>query len=156
MVLRLLLFLLPLASLAAQPTDSLLQSASWLEEATSYRLVLTADGTFEQDYGREDRRAARYLLGRYALDEDSRELTLSVDYFLGKSRLPDRYRQGQDFYLPYRIDTLTAERLVLTDLLTKESRYFTAQPLRPEDDPVKRRTPQPQPVKLKLPDGWLD
>ncbi|WP_420459248.1 hypothetical protein [Neolewinella sp.] len=156
MALRLLLCLLPFTTLLGQPTDSLLQSVAWQEEGTGYRLVLTADGTFEQDYGTENRGAARYLLGRYALDADSRELTLSVDYFLGKSRIPNRYRRERDFYLPYRIDSLTADRLVLTDLVTRNERRFAAQPLRPEDDPLKRHTPAPQPVKLKLPGGWLD
>ncbi len=156
MALRLLLLLFPLTPLLAQPTDSLLQSVAWQEEGTGYRLILTTDGTFEQDYGSEDRQAARYLLGRYALDGDSQELTLSVDYFLGKSRIPNRYRREQDFYLPYRIDSLATNRLVLTDLVTREVRRFAAQPLRPEDDPLRRHTPAPQPVKLKLPGGWLD
>ena len=156
MALHLLLCLFPFTTLLGQPTDSLLQSVAWREEGSGYRLVLTADGTFEQDYGREDRRAARYLLGRYALNPDSRELTLSVDYFLGKSRIPNRYRRERDFYLPYRIDSLTADRLVLTDLVSREVRRFAARPLRPEDDPLNRHTPAPQPVKLKLPGGWLD
>ncbi|CAH1002264.1 hypothetical protein LEM8419_03183 [Neolewinella maritima] len=150
----LVLILLGLPLYAAAQTDSLLQSASWLEEGTDYRLVLTPDETFQQDYGRADRRAGRYLLGRYTTDDDSQELTLSVDYFLGKSRIPGRYRRGQDFYLPYRIDTLTADRLVLVDLISKEVRRFTATPPEIEDDPVQRRTPLPELSELKLPDGW--
>ncbi len=147
----LLLLLLPLSGLFSQ-TDSLLRAAHWSEDGTDRRLLLTPDGTFQQDYGEEE--SARYLMGRYETDDDNEEVTLSVDYFLGKSRIPGRYRRGQDYYLTYRIDTLTAERLVLYDLLTDERRYFTAQPLEQEEDPARRRIRLSEPVKLKLPTGW--
>ena len=147
----LLFLLLPFGGLAAQ-TDSLLRAAHWSEDGTERRLLLTPDGTFEEDYGPGER--ARYLMGRYETDSDSEELTLAVDYFLGKSRIPGRYRQGQDFYLVYRIDSLSADRLVLRDMLTDERRSFSAEPLDQGDDPARRRIKLDEPVKLKLPPGW--
>lgn len=152
MVRLLLLFLLPLNLLNAQ-TDSLLQSANWKEEATSYRLLLTPDGTFEQDYG-ADVKSGRYLMGRYALDADEKILTLSVDYFLGKTRIPNRYRRKRDFYLDYRIEALSADTLVLIDLLTDEVRRFGARPLEEKEDPAQRRIPKPKQDQFKLPEGW--
>ncbi len=146
-----LFMLLSCGGLLAQ-TDSLLRAAHWSEDGTEHRLLLTSDGTFQQDYGPEEK--ARYLLGRYKTDADSEELTLAVDYFLGKTRIPGRYRQGQDFYLVYRIDTLTPARLILRDLLTDELRSFTADPLDPEEDPARRRIRLDEPGKLKLPPGW--
>ncbi len=151
MPLLLLLFLFPLGGLTAQ-TDSLLRAAHWAEEGTDYRLLLTPDGTFQQDYGPEQK--IRYLMGRYALDPDHEELTLSVDYYLGKSRIPARYRREQDFYLVYRIDSLTTDRLVLHDLLTNDRRRFSATPLEEAEDPALRRVQPGAPGKLKLPPGW--
>ncbi len=147
----LFLLFLPLAALTAQ-TDSLLRAAHWAEDATPYRLLLTPDGTFQQDYGPDQK--IRYLMGRYAIDPDHEELTLSVDYYLGKSRIPARYRREQDFYLVYAIDTLTEERLVLRDLLTDERRRFSATPLEAAEDPALRRVRPGAPGKLKLPPGW--
>ncbi|MBB4079770.1 hypothetical protein GGR28_002397 [Lewinella aquimaris] len=133
-------------------TDALLQASTWQEAASGYSLRFTPDGTFEQDYG-ENARGGRYLMGRYAVDSTGHMLTLSVDYFLGKSRLPGRYRRGQDFYLDFTIDTLTATRLVLIDRLTDELRTFTAVP-HDREDPARRRIPKPELGKLKLPEGW--
>jgi hypothetical protein len=150
---RLLLFLLfPFGFLTAQ-TDSLLQSASWEEAGTGYQLLLTPDGTFEQDYG-ADVKSGRYLMGRYALDSTDQTLLLSVDYFLGKTRIPNRYRRKRDFYIDYRIDRLTADTLVLTDLLTDEVRRFGARPLEDKEDPARRRIPKPKQDQFKLPEGW--
>ena len=148
----LFLLLLPLTGLLGQ-ADSLLQAYHWEEEGTERRLLLTADGTFELDYG-PTTGAGRYLLGRYTTDSTGRELTLSVDYFLGKSRLPGRYRRGQDFYLQYDIITLNEQRLVLLDVLTDELLAFLPGPLDAEDDPAQRHVPQPNPTKFKLPRGW--
>ncbi|WP_157974489.1 hypothetical protein [Lewinella sp. IMCC34183] len=144
--------LFPLMGLSAQ-TDSLLRAVHWAEDSTAHRLLLTPDGTFQLDYGPAAGQG-RYLLGRYALDGDNQEITLSVDYFLGKRRIPGRYRRGQDFYLVYVLQTLTPERLVLRDVLTGEVRSFTAQPLDPEDDPARRRVDPPVDVRIKLPPGW--
>lgn len=132
-------------------TDSLLQSAVWVEEGIGYELTLTPDGTFQQDYG-ENVRRGRYLLGRYETDPDHRELTLSVDYFLGRNKLAERYREGRDYHLTYVIDSLTAEKLVLKDVLTRERRRFDGRPADQEDDPARRRLPVPDFGELKLPD----
>ncbi len=148
----LLLLLLPLAALRAQP-DSLLRAAHWAETGTEQRLLLTPDGTFQQDYG-PGAGKGRYLMGRYEIDPDNQELTLSVDYFLGRRRIPARYRRGQDFYLVYQIDTLTPDRLVLRDLLTDELRFFTAESLEDVEDPANRRVNPELPTKLELPPGW--
>ncbi|PHL00346.1 hypothetical protein CGL56_04750 [Neolewinella marina] len=144
---------MPLFGLYGQSPDSLLRAVHWTEDDLPHQLLLTPDGTFQQDYG-ADAGAGRYLMGRYRVDEDSRELILSVDYFLGKRRIPARYREGQDFHLPYRIDSLTTDRLVLYDLVTGEVRSFTARPLDPEADPARRRIRRPLPTKLELPEGW--
>ncbi|THH40685.1 hypothetical protein [Neolewinella litorea] len=149
----LICLLLPLFGLHAQVGDTLLQAVHWTEDGHPNRLLLTPDGTFQEDYG-PDAGSGRYLMGRYRVDEDNQEITLSVDYFLGKRRIPDRYRRGQDFHLLYRIDTLSADRLVLVDLLTGEARRFTAAPLDPEDDPARRRIRRKLPTKLELPEGW--
>lgn len=147
-----ILFFLPITGLFGQ-ADSLLRAYHWQEEGTERRLLLTPDGTFELDYG-PDTGEGRYLLGRYAIDSTGRELTLSVDYFLGKSRIPGRYRRGQDFYLQYDIVTLDERRLVLLDVLTDELLAFLPAPLNTEDDPARRRAPRPNPTKFKLPRGW--
>lgn len=149
----LICFLFPFLGLHGQPADSLLRSVQWAEDGHARTLLLTPDGTFQEDYG-PDAGSGRYLMGRYRLDADSREIIFSVDYFLGKRRIPDRYRDGQDFHLVYRLDTLTADRLLLTDVLTGEVRSFTAQPLDPEDDPARRRIRRTLPTKIELPDGW--
>ncbi|MCP9234847.1 hypothetical protein [Lewinella sp. JB7] len=133
-------------------SDSLLRATPWQEEGTGYVLRFTPDGTFEQDYG-EDARNGRYLMGRYALDSTQRIVTLSVDYFLGKTRVPVRYRRGQDFYLDYRIEALDSTTLILTDLLTDKIRTFVAIP-EDREDPALRRIPKPPVGKLKLPEGW--
>ena len=148
----LFLLLLPCSGLFGQP-DSLLRAYHWQEEGTERRLLLTPDGTFELDYGPEGG-AGRYLMGRYETDSTGRELTLSVDYFLGKSRLPGRYRRGQDFYLKYDIVTLNERRLVLLDVLTDELLAFLPSPLAEDEDPAQRRVPRPNPTKFKLPRGW--
>lgn len=147
-----ILLLLPFTGLCGQ-ADSLLRAFHWQEEGTERRLLLTADGTFEMDYGAAVGEG-RYLLGRYELDSTGREITLSVDYFLGKSRLPGRYRRGQDFYLQYDIITLNDRRLVLLDVLTDELLAFVPGPREADDDPAQRRVPRPSPTKFKLPRGW--
>ena len=133
-------------------TDSLLQRVSWEEAGTGTILRLTTDGTFEYDYGPAAR--TRYLMGRYTLDPDDEELTLGVDYLIGKRRIHPRYRRERDFYLPYAIARLTDERLVLIDLLTREEKVFTARPDDAREDPAERRIPKPNFRKLELPDGW--
>ena len=148
----LLLLFLPLAALSAQ-SDSLLRAAHWEEVGTDRRLLLTPDGTFQLDYG-PDAGDGRYLMGRYRTGEDNRELTLSVDYFLGKRRIPARYRQGQDFHLVYVLENVGPEELVLRDVLTRDTLRFTAGPLEAEDDPARRRIKRQMPGKLELPPGW--
>ena len=130
-------------------TDSLLRAVSWQEEGTEELLRLTPDGTFELDYGPGVRRG-RYLMGRYTLDEDSDELTLSVDYFLGRKRISPRYRDGQDFYLTYAIDSVSTEVLYLYDVLTRETHRYRARPDDDREDPATRPLPKPQ--EWKLPD----
>ena len=152
---RLLLFLLflPLSTaLTAQP-DSLLRAFHWEEEGAERRLLFTPDGTFQLDYGPSEKKA-RYLMGRYRTDSTGRELILSVDYFLGKSRLHPRYRDGRDFYLVYNVITLNERRLVLLDLATDDLLAFCAAPLSGADDPVQRQVPKPKVGDWKLPEGW--
>ena len=146
------LLFLPLLGLQAQP-DSLLQRYHWEEEGSDRSLLLTPDGTFQLDYG-PDTQQGRYLMGRYQLDSTGREITLSVDYFLGKSRLHPRYRDGQDFYLVYDIVTLNEQRLVLLDAITQDILAFLPAPLDEEADPARRRIPKPKTGKWELPDGW--
>ena len=148
-----LLLLLPLsAALSGQP-DTLLQAYHWEEEGEVRRLLFTPDGTFQLDYGPSEKKA-RYLMGRYRTDSTGRELILSVDYFLGKSRLHPRYRDGQDFYLVYDIITLNERRLVLLDVATDNLLAFCAAPLTGDDDPAQRQVPKPKVGDWKLPEGW--
>ncbi|WP_116105934.1 hypothetical protein [Lewinella sp. IMCC34191] len=147
-----LLFVLFVVALPAQ-ADTLLQAYHWQEEGTDRRLLLTPDGTFQLDYG-PDAAKARYLMGRYRTDSTGRALTLSVDYFLGKSRLHPRYRDGQDFHLVYDIIKVTEHRLVLLDVATDDLQAFLASPLLKEDDPARRRVPKPQIKDWELPEGW--
>ncbi|PPK88185.1 hypothetical protein CLV84_1150 [Neolewinella xylanilytica] len=148
----LLLLLLPLFGLRAQP-DTLLQAYHWQEEGGERRLLLTPDATFQLDYG-PGTEAGRYLMGRYRLDAAGRQLTLSVDYFLGKSRIHPRYRDGQDFYLVYDIVKVTERRLVLLDVLTDDLIAFLPTPLSGDDDPARRRIPKPKSKDWGLPEGW--
>lgn len=141
----LLCLLFPLL-LTAQ-TDSLLRAVSWQEEGTEELLRLTADGTFELDYGPGLARG-RYLMGRYTIDEDSDELTLSVDYFLGRKRIHPRYRQGQDFYLTYAVDSVSTEVLLLYDVLTRKTHRYRARPNDEREDPAERPLPKQQEWKL--------
>ncbi|MGB3800645.1 MAG: hypothetical protein WA952_12595 [Lewinella sp.] len=150
--LLLLLFFALAFALPAQ-ADSLLQAYHWQEEGTDRRLLLTPDGTFQLDYG-PDEDKARYLMGRYRTDTTAQELTLSVDYFLGKSRLHSRYREGQDFHLVYDIVQINEDQLVLLDTRTDDRLAFCATPLGDEDDPAKRRIPKPELQDWKLPEGW--
>ena len=152
---RLLLFLLfvPLSAALPAQADSLLRAFHWEEEGTERRLLFTPDGTFQLDYGSAEGRG-RYLLGRYRTGSTGRELILSVDYFLGKSRLHARYREGRDYYLVYDIVTINEERLVLLDVATDDLLAFCAAPLSGDDDPVRRQLPKPKVGDWKLPEGW--
>ena len=143
---------LPLLSLSAQ-TDSLLRAYHWTEEGSERRLLLTPDGTFQLDFG-PAAGETRYLMGRYELDSLGRELTLAVDYFLGKSRIHARYRRKRDFYFVYDIITLNDRRLVLLDQLTDDLLAFLPAPLEAADDPARRRVSPPNPAKIVLPPGW--
>ena len=129
-------------------TDSLLRAVSWQEVGTDQLLRLTPDGTFELDYGPGMARG-RYLMGRYTLDEDNDELTLSVDYFLGRKRIHPRYREGQDFYLTYAIDSVSTQALHLYDIRTRETHYYRARPDDEREDPAERPL---QKREWKLPD----
>ena len=152
-----ILLLLPLfvtaALLPGQHTDSLLRAAHWQRADSAERLLFTPDGTFQWDYGAAAG-DGRYLMGRYETDPDNQEVTLSVDYFLGRRRIAGRYRRGQDFHLTYAIETVDAGRLLLRDVLTDERLEFAAAALDAEDDPARRRIRRDPPVKLKLPPGW--
>jgi hypothetical protein len=145
----LLLVLLPFLSLGAQ-SDSLLRELDWHADDDELVLRLTPDGTFEFDYGAEAQRG-RYLMGRYRLDTTGRVLTLSVDYFLGKRRIPNRYRRGNDFYLEYDLLHSDPRRLVLRDRLTDELRHFTGR-LPEGQDPALRPLPTTSDGGFKLPD----
>ena len=147
------LLLVTLSTALSGQSDSLLLAFHWEEEGTDRRLLLTPDGTFQLDYGPAERKA-RYLMGRYRTDSTGRELILSVDYFLGKSRLHPRYRDGQDFYLVYDIIKVTEHRLVLLDVATDDLLAFCAAPLSTDDDPARRQVPKPKVGDWKLPEGW--
>lgn len=150
--LYLLLAALILPAIGLTQPDSLLQSVTWRDEASGDLLRLTEDGTFEFDYGQ--RAEVRYLMGRYTISEDDEEITLGVDYLIGKRRLHPRYRRERDFYLTYAIVTLTTGELVLKDVLTGERTPYTAQPHDERADPAERRIPKPDFGKLKLPKDW--
>ena len=146
----LIALLLPLGP--TDPTDGLLQSVPWRDTERGLLLRFTPDGTFEYDYGAGER--GRYLMGRYTLSADDQEITLGVDYFLGRRRLHPRYRREQDFYLPYAILRISPQELLLQDLVTQEQITYVAAPEAVREDPAERQLPKPKISDLKLPGGW--
>ncbi len=150
------------SALAAGQQDSLLSSVIWEEttpgERQGFLLRLEPYGPFEEDAGANHQRKSRYLMGQWTLDTAKNTLTLSVDYFMGKSLVPSRYREGRDFYLRYNIIERTAEQLVLQDERSGEERTFRARPIADKLDAAERRAKkielgQKKRTKLKLPGG---
>ena len=153
-LLLLVLAWLAFHAVASSQTDSLLRASTWQDTTGRELWRFTSDGTFQIDYGEKEEKRGRYLMGRYTVGEDGVILTLSVDYFLGKRRIPSRYRRGQDFYLGYRIGILDDVRLSLTDEITDEERTFIAVDDDDWQDPAERPIPKPAGLKLELPEGW--
>lgn len=144
--------------------DSLLAAVLWEESSRGERngFILRFDeyGSFEEDAGEDHQRASRYLLGRWELDSAATRLTFAVDYFLGRKLVHSRYRSGKDFYLDYRIVTLSGDTLELEDELTGKVRTFVAVPIDERPDASERRAKK---IELgtrkddgvfKIPDGW--
>lgn len=143
--------------LVSAQTDSLLANTVWEETSVSerngYVLQLNQYGTFEEDAGKDYRRSAQYLMGRWSTDSAARTITLAVDYFLGKNMVAARYRDGQDFYLTYRIVSLSPDSMELQDQLTGDLRSFIRTRLgEAYEDAATRRIPKPaQKGRFKLP-----
>lgn len=149
------------SALACGQQDSLLTAVLWEEttpgEREGYILRLEPYGPFEEDAGDNHQRKSRYLMGQWSLDSTKNTLTLGVDYFMGKSLLSSRYREGRDFYLRYNIVEHSDSSLTLKDTLTAELRTFVATPRNNALDAAERRARKielgQKKTKLKLPGG---
>ncbi len=156
----LLLLILNVSGIAQ--SDSLLTSFEWVEDSSfaraGYVLRLQPHGAFEEDAGEDFTRSSRYLLGRWAYVDSTALLTLSVDYFMGKNMVNGRYRDGQDFYLDYKVVKISDTALQLKDLLTGKVRSFTSRPVSAGPDASERRKPKPtltpELTLPQLPKGW--
>ncbi len=116
-----------------------------------YVVHYTSEGNFEEDAGPGHGRSGRYLMGKWTVDTLSRQLTVGIDYFMGKRMVHPRYRDGQDFYLVYDIVAVTGEELVLRDVLTEELRVFVPTAVEGYQEASERRKPKPKFGELKLP-----
>jgi len=142
-----LFFLLILTVVGTAQSDSLLTNFEWVEDSSfaraGYVLRLQPHGAFEEDAGEEFTRSSRYLLGRWGYVDTTSTLTLSVDYFMGKNMVNERYRDGRDFYLDYEVVKINDTILQLKDQLTGKVRSFMARPVSTGPDASERRKPKP-------------
>ena len=107
-----------------------------------YNVFFSQEGNFDEDAGAVPNRPYRHLLGRWAYDDAERILTLSVDGLMGKGLVHERYREGADFYLRYKIIDVSENDLELLDLKTKQKRVFIATVPDDVEDQARKRIPK--------------